>query len=337
MTQAQVSQSPGRPLLSFAVPTYNRAKYLDQVLGVLLKQLHGESRVELIVSDNASTDNTPAVVEDYRQRGLDIRYLRNEANRGADFNILQCFEQSRGKYVWVCGDDDFIVPGTLKRVLDALASQLYDFVCIRAFPTKGKDVLHENFIHSPDIEVTSAECLARYLNVFITFISGIIVNKEYISSVEHRPFDSLLGTNFVQLGPYYTLLNNHRRSLLIRDPLIASTSNTCVGYALFYSFGPALTKITCEWIENKSIQRPIINGTILRFFPVWILKDRISQVSSAVEDAHQVLCPCFTNNFRYWVFLYPVYALPLPLARVWLLMVRVLNKVDKALGSPLLR
>jgi glycosyltransferase involved in cell wall biosynthesis len=63
----QTSKLLARPLLTFAVPTYNRAKYLDQLLGVLLKQLHGESRVEVIVLDNASTDNMPAVVEDYRQ------------------------------------------------------------------------------------------------------------------------------------------------------------------------------------------------------------------------------------------------------------------------------
>jgi glycosyltransferase involved in cell wall biosynthesis len=95
-----------RPLLSFTIPTCNRAKYLDQLLGALLKQLHGESRVELIVSDNASTDNTPAVVEAYRQQGLPIRYLRNQANHGPDFNILQCYEQAAGRYVWIFGDDD---------------------------------------------------------------------------------------------------------------------------------------------------------------------------------------------------------------------------------------
>jgi glycosyltransferase involved in cell wall biosynthesis len=335
MTQA-TSQSSERPLLSFAIPTYNRAKYLDQLLGVLLKQLHNERRVEVIVSDNASTDNTPTVVAAYRQQGLDIRYLRNEANRGADFNVLQCYEQAAGKYVWVFGDDDVIAPGTLKRVLDALASQLYDLVCIRAYSYEDEYVLHRNFTSTPDLEITRAEDLARHLNVFITFISGIIVNKELISSVPHRPFDSLLDTNLVQLGPYYTVLNHHRRSLLIRDPLIAATGNTRVGYALYRSFGPALTQITCEWVENKSIQRVIINATIQTFFPHFLLLSRLSETSSVPEDPHQILCPCLGNNFRYWIFDYPIYALPLPLARIWLLVVRVVNKVDNLLGSPLL-
>ena len=336
MTQA-TSQPSERPLLSFAIPTYNRAKCLDRLLGVLLNQLQSESRVELIVSDNASMDNTSAVVEDYKQRGLSIRYLRNESNRGADFNILQCYEQAAGKYVWVFGDDDVIAPGTLKRVLDALASQLYDLVCIRAYSFEGEYVLHKNFTTAPDLDIARVEDLARHLHVFFTFISGIIVNKELISSVTHRPFDSLLETNLIQLGPYYTVLNHHRRSLLIRDPLIAAMGNNHVEYALYRSFGPTLTQITGEWVENKFVQRVIINATIQTFFPSYLLLTRLSETSDVTENPHQVLRPCFGNNFRYWIFDYPIYALPLPLARVWLLVVRVLSKIDKLIGSPLLR
>jgi glycosyltransferase involved in cell wall biosynthesis len=331
------SQSSGPPLLSFAIPTYNRAKCLDRLLGALLLQLRGEDRVELIVSDNASTDNTQAVVEDYRQQGLDIRYLHNETNLGAGFNVLQCFKQAAGKYVWVFGDDDLIAPGTLKRVLDALASQRYDLVCIRSYGFEGEYVQHRNFNTALDLEFTRAEDLALHLHVFFTFLSGMIVNKELISSVPHRPFDSLQETNLSQLGPYYTALNHHRRSLLIRDPLVAATGNSSVTYALYHSFGPLLTRITREWVENKYIQRVIINGTIQTFFPHFLLLTRLSETSDVKENPHQVLRPCFGNNFRYWIFVYPIYALPLPLARVWLLVVRAINKVDKLLGNHLVR
>ncbi len=333
----QTSQLSLRPLLSFAIPTYNRAKYLDQLLGVLLKQLNGESRVEVIVSDNASTDNTKALVEAYRQRGLHIRYLCNETNLGADFNVLQCYEQAAGKYVWVFGDDDLIAPGTVKRVLDALSSQRYDLICIRAYSFVGDYVRHKNFTPVPDLDLTTAEDLAWHVHVFFTFISSIIVDKDRISSLPHRPFHSLLGTNLPQLGPFYTALNHHRRSLLIRDPLIAATGNSYVGYALYRTFGPALTRITGEWLEKKSVQRAIVNGTIMRFFPHFLLLTRQSETSSVSEDPQRVLRSCFGKNFRYWVFDYPIYALPLPFARLWLLLVRVINKVDSLLGSPLVR
>ena len=331
----QASQSTERPLLSFTIPTYNRAKYFDQLLGVLLPQLQGESRVELIVSDNASTDNTPEIVETYRQRGLEIRYLRNDANRGPDFNILQCYEQAAGKYVWIFGDDDLLAPGTLKRVLDALSLQLFDLVCLRAYSFEGNYVRHKQFTPTSDLDLSRPEDLARYVHVYFTFISGIIVNKERVDSLSHQPFDSLLGTNLVQLGPFYTALKHHRRSLYIRDPLVAATGNSHVGYALYRVFGPTLTQITHQWIEKRSVRRAIVNGSIQTFFPSFLLLSRLSNTSSVHEDPHQILRPCFENNFRYWVFDYPIYKLPLPLAKIWLFVTRVINKIDSLLGRPL--
>ena len=69
-----------RPLLTIAIPTYNRAWCLRDLLSSLASQLKDESRVELIVSDNASPDETPSLVQDFVARGLRVRYLRNAEN-----------------------------------------------------------------------------------------------------------------------------------------------------------------------------------------------------------------------------------------------------------------
>jgi len=316
------------PLLSIAIPTFNRAKYLDRLLRTLLEQMPIGPRVELLVSDNASPDETAAVVAAYQNRGMEIRYIRNESNIGTDRNILQLFAQASGKYVWIFSDDDLIAPGTLERVLGALSLNQYDMICISAYFFKGDYTHHRRFTPTPDLDCARAEDLALHVHVLFTFISGIIINKELISSVPHPPFESLFDTNLAQLGPIFTALNHQRKSLLIRDPLIAATGNGTVGYAIYDVFGTSLAKITCEWIERKSVQKAIINGTIQRFFPSWILMSRKSLASSVPEDPHLVLRRCYGDHFRYWVFDYPIYALPLPLAAAWLLMVRVFNKLD---------
>ena len=83
---------PDRPLLTIAIPTYNRSACLAQLLEALAPQLMGESRVELIVSDNASPDDTSAVVAAFRDKGFALNYSRNETNIGADANFIKCFE-----------------------------------------------------------------------------------------------------------------------------------------------------------------------------------------------------------------------------------------------------
>ena len=163
------------PLLTIAIPTFNRAQHLATFLSSLVPQLLGERRVELLISDNASPDDTGEVVCGYSNRGISIRYIRSESNLGADRNILQCYEQAAGKYVWICGDDDVIEPFGLAKVLSYLDSEEdYDIVCLRARGFSGE---YKSRLPPKKQEVLicgSAEDLACQVHVFFTFISGII-------------------------------------------------------------------------------------------------------------------------------------------------------------------
>jgi hypothetical protein len=175
--------------------------------------------------------------------------------------------------------------------------------------------------------------VARQFHVFFTFVSGLILNKDRIIAIPHEPFESLARSNLAQLAPFYTALNHTRRSLFIRDPLIAATGNSRVGYALYEVFGPTLKRITELWVRDKRVQRAILNGTLTKFLPFFMYSSRVDKVSTVTEDPHQVLGPCFGDNFRYWFFDFPIYALPVPLARAWLLLVRTINRVDSLLTA----
>jgi len=114
-----------RPALTVAVPTYNRATLLDQQFAWLSRALPGhEQSCEILVSDNASNDETPGVVERWRKRladrGATVRLNRNEKNVGAIRNIASCITRARGRHVWTVGDDDLIEDGALAYVLEQL-------------------------------------------------------------------------------------------------------------------------------------------------------------------------------------------------------------------------
>jgi glycosyltransferase involved in cell wall biosynthesis len=321
------------PLLTIGIPTYNRARCLERLLAILGKELEGETRVELLVSDNASTDGTSSIVDAYRAGGKALRYIRNAENLGADRNILQVFNLALGKYVWIFSDDDLMAPGTVRRVLEAVSAKTYELICVTAYFSKSENIQLRKFTPARDLEFANANDLARRVHVLFTFISGVIINKERVSETAHPPFESLFDTSLGQLGPFFTALNCHRRSLLIRDPLVTATANRSVGYGLYRVFGTNLAKITNEWIEDESVRRSIINGTIQKFLPVWVLLSRKSLASSITEDPHQILRICFGKYSRYWIFIYPMYALPLPLASAWLMLVRVINKFQALVSA----
>ncbi|TWT52519.1 Abequosyltransferase RfbV [Rubripirellula amarantea] len=108
-----------RPLLSICVPTYSRAEMLDTCLATILPQLEPlGDEVECVICDNASTDETPAVVERYSSQFTCVRAYRNDSNIGIIGNITKVASVlARGEFVWMVGDDDGLIAGAVKRVL----------------------------------------------------------------------------------------------------------------------------------------------------------------------------------------------------------------------------
>lgn len=107
------------PLLSICIPTLNRG----ELLKVLLENLEQQAfpyldKIEIVVADNASSDITADVVG---QSSLPIIYGRQESTVGFARNVLFATTQlASGKFVWVIGDDDLILPNGLSRVIDSL-------------------------------------------------------------------------------------------------------------------------------------------------------------------------------------------------------------------------
>ena len=115
-----------QPLLSICIPTYNRAEKLQQCLDHITCQFHDESTknaIEVVISDNASEDNTTQVVKKLQESFDNIRYFRNEKNLGIDKNIINSVVMASGKYCWHIGDDDFIQNGALKFLVDFLSKK----------------------------------------------------------------------------------------------------------------------------------------------------------------------------------------------------------------------
>lgn len=108
--------------LTIAFPTYNRAALLDRQLGWLSRAVTGHERqCEILVSDNASPDETPLVIDRWRSaladRGASVRVNRHAKNVGAIRNIAFCIASAQTRHVWTVGDDDEIEDGALDYVL----------------------------------------------------------------------------------------------------------------------------------------------------------------------------------------------------------------------------
>lgn len=114
------------PKISVCIPTYNRSNYLAYAVHSVLNQTYGD--FELIICDDGSTDNTPAMVQQWQDSR--IQYLRHPLNIGRSRNMRSGFDRAIGEYFIKFDDDDAITPQFLEKTVHILETQpTIDFVC----------------------------------------------------------------------------------------------------------------------------------------------------------------------------------------------------------------
>jgi glycosyltransferase involved in cell wall biosynthesis len=107
-----------KPRVSIGIPVYNGELYIRQAIESVLAQTFRD--LELIVSDNASTDSTAEIMREYAARDPRVRYSRNRVNIGAARNYKVCLELATGEYFRWLAADDFIAPALIQRGIETL-------------------------------------------------------------------------------------------------------------------------------------------------------------------------------------------------------------------------
>lgn len=94
------------PFVSVCVLTYNQEKWIRQTLDSILSQQTNYS-FEVIVGEDCSADNTHAICQEYVDKYSNVSFAPQEHNLGVAGNYVNCIKHSSGKYLMVCGGDDY--------------------------------------------------------------------------------------------------------------------------------------------------------------------------------------------------------------------------------------
>ena len=106
------------PLVTIGMPVFNASRYLDECLSALVEQTYPHIRI--VISDNASTDDTLAICNKYAARDPRITIVRGDRNRGADWNHRRVLQLATGKYFHWQASDDTIAPNFIAACVAAL-------------------------------------------------------------------------------------------------------------------------------------------------------------------------------------------------------------------------
>jgi len=185
-------------LLSVCIPTYNRASILRNTVFNLLK--FKQSKFEIVISDNGSTDDTYEVIRRFNDNR--IKYYSNNENKGGTFNIIRVLELAIGKYVVLLSDEDDLNIDNIFRVIDMFKPNnpglflgniiKFDHSSLHDFKTE---------LHSPGYI-----SLLRF-GFRSSYVSGIVFLKESLDFEKYYEQLSLPNYGFLDLYPHQYLVN----------------------------------------------------------------------------------------------------------------------------------
>lgn len=151
------------PLVSIGMPVYNGERFIAQALDSLLAQEY--QNIELIISDNASTDRTAEICQQYLRRDRRIQYYQNETNLGSIANFNRVLGLSSGEYFMWAAYDDVWLPTFVSSAVQLLSNAPDATLasCISAAIDENGNVLGIAPRFSHLAGSTVFDCLTRYL------------------------------------------------------------------------------------------------------------------------------------------------------------------------------
>jgi glycosyltransferase involved in cell wall biosynthesis len=132
-----------KPLFSILIPTYNRSNYVVESVQSVIGQTNQD--FEIIISNNASTDNTKKILQKLKEKDKRIEVFNQKKNLGSGGNVEFLLSKPKGKYVVILFDDDKLHEGFLSEVSRIFKENDVDYVYTNSFwIDKNSKVVHKN-------------------------------------------------------------------------------------------------------------------------------------------------------------------------------------------------
>ena len=201
------------PILSICIPTYNRGSILRDIIDKYVSCEEFDDEVELVISDNCSTDDTEAICREYSSKYSNVIYSRNKENI-RDANFVKVLDIANGTYMKLFNDWVYCTNGSIRFLKERVKENMYNKPPL--FFTSGH--VFTNY----KAEVIKGEGLDDYVGIvstFVTYNNLFGVWKEQWHEVkEKRRYAAL---QLQQEDWSYQIVSNHSSFIIYDTPLFS--------------------------------------------------------------------------------------------------------------------
>lgn len=198
------------PLVTVGIPTYNRSSKLKFAVESVLKQTY--TNIEIIVFDNASTDETELYCNSVSKNNNNFKYYKQEKNVGPMLNFSSTLKFKKGEYFVFLSDDDFFSNNYIDECVKFL-NQNPDYSCVKGV-TKWYNTIHNNNTKFLINRIDSNSPILRLIKYYkspskFSALYGLMRTSDLEKTrfISTFPFDWYFESSIVFLGKFATLNN----------------------------------------------------------------------------------------------------------------------------------
>jgi len=288
-----------KPILTIAIPTWNRGNILDQALYAVLPQIiNNKDLIEIIISDNASPDNTNDVIEKHilKHSTLNIIHNKQSENTGYFGNFKKCRELSNGTYFWLLSDNDFAANGLINYIINILTKKEPSFVFLRDW--KHTDKIRSRFNYSS--KTYSVEKAIEEFNYKTTLISAVIFRNN--KKNDSKLLEYFKGNTFLGFSFFLESLNKNEKAVEIIGTSLY-IKDTKVSFNAFKSFAVDLIKCMNYAIDNNILSEStvhvfinkVISELTVKHYILYRITGQLHDVKRKKEDIDELINEGFYN------------------------------------------
>lgn len=200
--------------LAIAIPTYNRSEMLKENLLLMLVEIK-EFSIPVYISDDSTNNLTEIVVDDLKKIYKYIYYYKNCPGIGHDKNCIRTLGLAGEDYIWYIGDSMLIKPNGIRKVLEIIENDYYDFISVNAVSRK---------LNIPDRIFEKGNELLVDLAWHLTLTGATIYSKKIMDSLENIDLNKC--KNFPQTSLVFEKFANSNCKLFwLNDKIIYTNKN----------------------------------------------------------------------------------------------------------------
>lgn len=184
--------------LSFIIPVYNGEKSLAKLIGSLLEQDIPEEDYEMLFVDDCSADSSVSIIERFSQHHSGIRIIQHKLNARLATTCNTGIEHSRGQFIWIVDQDDWIEPNCLNSLLRQAESQNLDLLLFNYRRVNLSDEIIDEPIVFSDTSVLNGKTFidTYFSNSFDNYLLGYrwraLFSKAYLRNKGIRFIDGMM-------------------------------------------------------------------------------------------------------------------------------------------------